>query len=116
MTRITPDQVLEAFERTGFTPSKEVWFVDIESKRADAIGILAMIKLNHNYEGLKWSFFRIGEYETLSQVLGTGLVYMRGFIRGFEGGFLSHQFYGSDRYKSGYNDGKAAWEAVKHLE
>lgn len=103
MKRITPEIALQAFEETGFKPVQE-WFYDVGGC-ACAIGAISVCKGNVADEFTAINFAN-KEF---------GRMYSLGFQMGFDGERKPITAYIFKPLRTGYEDGIAAWETVKHL-
>lgn len=116
--RITPDQVKAAYEMTGLRPVQCEW-LDTAAGRNCACGLSAVYAERFNIDSLEEAH---GFYDDdgISETIEVGLEldrnYISGFVAGFDAGDIdntSNLF--TDIFKLGFEDGVAAWEAVKHL-
>ncbi|ALS22125.1 hypothetical protein [Paenibacillus naphthalenovorans] len=104
MNRITPEMVLKAYQKTGLKPIRGEYFSD-----GCACGMGAIYKL---HGGNIISGIEVDKY-TMNL---TSINYMEGFYTGFDGKEdLTEETAFNKEEWMGYVDGKAAWEAVKHL-
>ena len=114
--RITPEEVLAAYEATGLKPVQESWTDMVNGQRCGC-GLTAVAMSKR--KGLDFSdfFSNLGDLDAedrmLAHELGLPLDYVWGFAAGFDG----NSPFGIDYadWRLGYKDGRAAWEAVKHL-
>ncbi|WP_010271408.1 hypothetical protein [Paenibacillus senegalensis] len=111
INRIAPEQVKEAYEKTGLKPMQNGWF-EISTKCA--CGLSAVLAAEKGIEWLESQFrLRRSRSYIASERLNLLPSYVTGFTSGFDGGVFFHSEGGTSAL--GYEDGKAAWEAVKHL-
>jgi hypothetical protein len=101
MKRITPQEVLEAYEKTGLKPMQG----DYYPQEGCACGMGAIATSNGYIDTGLEPF-----YSKLFRKYGTK--YHDGFTHGFDGGTVVMN---NENFIKGHTDGKAAWEAVKHL-
>lgn len=108
INRITADRVLAAFETTGLIPMQEEW-LDTTAGRNCACGLMAVYAAR----------FGLGSLDDYVEAIKEGFElehdYVNGFTVGFDGRPDKLLVRASGAFKQGYEDGKAAWEAVKHL-
>lgn len=112
MKRITPEQVVEAYKRTGWVPEQGEWVRDKPGgKRCGCAlgvmigdGIVSLLNCNSNKS----------PYAVVSGALKLTPGYVDGFAQGFDGplsrSYLSTK---SEFFNTGYTDGRDAWEAVQ---
>lgn len=105
MKRITPDQVIEAYQLTGWKPIQDDW-IDKVNGQICGCGLAVLIG---DAEKVR-NFDSDIEYRVADE-LGLSVEYVTGFVQGFDGGVMLNYFTGE--HKAGYEDGRAAWEAVK---
>lgn len=110
--RIAPQDVRKAYKRTGLKPKRGRW-LDKRNNCACALGAMIADKkveiqeTQHPYNGktVRWT-------DTVRRGFGLSWSYINYFWRGFDG-------WGKESWPianhSAYQDGKAAWEAVKDL-
>lgn len=99
MKRITQDQVVEAYRRTGWRPIQEAFYGRINGQHCGCgLGVMAGEDLGED----------ISDY---AEALGLDHDYASGFTYGFDGNTL-YGAPGTPRML-GWQDGRAAWEAVK---
>lgn len=115
INRITPDQVKAAYESTGLKPEQCIW-IDTSAGRNCACGLSTVYVSKFDQETLETKVSTADGYFPV--VIGHGLEldyhYVDGFTCGFDGASsLLDRVH--ERFKQGYEDGVAAWEAVKHL-
>jgi hypothetical protein len=105
MNRITPEIALKAYLDQDMIPIREEW-CEIRDGRKCGCGLTAVYASR-----VENGFADVEQAEHPTSLLREGLElsgsYIRGFIAGFDGEDLSTI--------DGYEDGRAAWEAVKHL-
>ncbi|WP_308636121.1 hypothetical protein [Paenibacillus silvisoli] len=103
MKRITVEMVKEAYSRTGLKPHQgDFYYLDGLTQCACGLGVLYTAE-----KGIKdrWCANR-------SAINKFGEEYATGFVNGFDQeGSKSNE----ETYLIGYEDGRAAWEAVKEL-
>jgi hypothetical protein len=102
-TRITPEMVIEAYMKTGLKPAKNLF---VEDGCACAIGALFTAAGQDSDNAYDHEIVDWAKEQTKSND------YPYGFMAGFDGGLFKTSNEESNR---GIEDGKAAWEAVKHL-
>lgn len=101
--RITPEQVLSAYEQIGLTPLQND-FISADGCKACAIMAIHIAAGGESYINL-----------ALDRANNTyGFRYRECFIKGFDG-YNQDYHHLSEFEKEAYADGEAAWEAVKHL-
>jgi hypothetical protein len=96
--------VKEAYAKTGLKPMRGHYYQFADDGHSCACGIGA-IYYNRNVEyakGMRASKLASAEY---------GEMYKHGFTAGFDG--HSQDAINDTEYKTGYEDGRAVWEAVK---
>lgn len=103
MNRITPEIALEAYENTGLRPKKEMFF-DNESYPVCACAIGAVFVFSGNIAD------ELGAEMSAKTLYGWG--YTVGFQKGFDG-WTEETI--TENEVTGFIDGRATWEAVKHL-
>lgn len=111
INRITADKVLAAFETTGLIPMQDEYAGTLGNKRC-ACGLSAVYIAKRGYD----SFETLGSIradDILSEELDLNGFYFNGFIYGFDGHSCSAEM--GELFVAGWEDGKASWEAVKHL-
>lgn len=107
MKRVTPEQVIDAYRRTGWEPVQDEWFDKIDGKVCGC-ALTAMIGSENR---LREIMSMPGELEELiAAELGLSEDYVIGFVQGFDERAF---FGGGDVARIGWQDGKAAWEAVR---
>lgn len=115
--RITPDEVLEAYEETGLLPEQCEWAFEHEdgSRCACGLGAIYSNRVEEGFETLGNT--AASEFDLIEDVLGLSRPYMYGFISGFDKTDIPFPIRENDREEAerGHSDGRAAWEAVKHL-
>ena len=107
--RITAEQVVEAYKKTGLTPARGVYF-----HNGCGCGLTAVtLTVDPEFFDKHPSHFGI----ELAELLSINQSYMDGFIRGFDGGLPITQLFFDPDYKDGYLDGASAWEQAhkQHL-
>ena len=98
--RITPEQVVEAYRKVGYSPARSKW---INRDRKSCCGLTAVAL----EKGFNPEFVHSGR--DLAQFLGLPYNdYVLEFADGFDG---THREF--DYISAGYEDGQAVWEAVK---
>ena len=109
--RITPDQVVEAYLATGLVPIRDGWTDRIGDRRCGC-GLTAVATQisEANYDRISNA---IMEEYVIADLLDLSPKYVGGFADGFDGG--KRDPYESEDWQLGYEDGRSAWEAVKHL-
>lgn len=112
INRITPDQVKAAYESTGLKPEQCIW-IDTSTGRNCACGLSAVYAARFDAKDLVYD-------GSIFDVIADGLClqdsYVSGFVAGFDhGGAADSANLTPEVFKLGYEDGVAAWEAVKHL-
>lgn len=105
--RISPREVLEAYRKTGYTPSGNLF---VDENRACPLGAMAVIESPHVRD--MWGNAGIVAHCLLAQRLSTGFsAYMTGFTCGFDGA-AGAGVYGDvervRRYRQGFRDGERA--------
>ena len=113
MKRITAEQVVEAYKKTGLTPIQDHWFAKTSSSPCGCgLTAVAMAKgLTEVYR------LDISLPVRIRNTLAIPYPYMDGFSTGFDGDELvEREAYESDEdwelYQLGHDDGMSAWEAV----
>lgn len=102
MNRIIPEQVEEAYKKTRLKPRQGYW---INDRCACGLGVVYAKKTGARS-------FSAGLPGKIRRRFGLSLNYLEGFIVGFDG----ERDYSVDKeFKQGFEDGKAAWNRVKHL-
>jgi hypothetical protein len=124
VNRITPDQVVEAYRKTGLKPTRSSWFGQLSHQECEACGqtAVAVAEGNVTIDDLKKvNNLTIEEFEdgamTTCQLCYAAAVKLTGspdYVTGFVAGFDNcRRFPGRDNaYHDGYDDGAAAAEAV----
>lgn len=102
MKRITPEEVVEAYRVTGLKPIRGDFYLASLSC-ADGIGVLwhKILMTGHRPIGVDIYDWACGQYYSY---------YTNYFIEGFNGYKCSNL--PNKRAKQGYEDGRAAWDAV----
>lgn len=111
MKRISPEEVLSAYQKTGMGVQVEYLYVALtESKpQGCGLGALCVDKFNpKTYEEKKKLY--LSSLEEVATLLGLSLTYTKGFATGFDGGPLSLPLYKPKAHISyglgtGYQDG-----------
>ena len=107
MRRITPEEVLKAYEKTGLKPMQGDYF----SKDGCACGLGAIAKKQGLIE-----YTAIGSVCCYGTSINLISVYGESYHNGFANGFDDLGSDDLDRdLAQCFEDGMAAWEAVKHL-
>lgn len=112
--RITPAEILEAYEKTGFIPKQGSWLEEIDGPNNCACGLTAMVytvdpTIPASYWGRR-GFWLCEQYLELDRW------YAEGFIDGFDSETdPDWEIDWDPAYLRGLEDGKAAWLAVRHL-
>lgn len=107
MKRITPEEVVAAYDKTGLSVARQEYFSD-KGRCACGLGAYAAAFLGSNPMA--------DEGFDVSRVLsdsGFGWLYRHGFGNGFDGDNRESSLTGHSEYQAGVKDGVAAWEAVK---
>jgi hypothetical protein len=99
--KIKPEQVIEAYKKTGLIPKQKVTLKD-----GCACGLGAIYALEHGAEKKDW----IGLLHVISSFNDKDKDYGIGFADGFDG--LPRAYIEFSEYRTGHEDGKAAWKAV----
>lgn len=108
--RITPDQVVEAYRKTGLLPVQGRWFRSA-GPDACACGLTALV---HAF-GEGWQRDHgAPTFEGIEQAVGLTPDYASGFMRGFDGMDPRHLACGE--HKAGHADGVAAWRAIEEAK
>lgn len=116
MNRITPEQVLKAYEQRGLKPMQDQWYEKAGQDRCGCALTAVILSQHPELEDLE-------EEESLNEHIDSchGALldsldndYISGFIGGFDQGKIP-TINARPVYLDGHNDGKAVWEAVKHL-
>jgi hypothetical protein len=119
MRRITPEEVLKAYEETKIIPVNKDWGYrkDDGTFCGCALTAIACQELTYLSFNSIISDLEDGAEEVLE---GLSKDYILGFVEGYDGLSLSSEdYYRDDEYKDyeqymqGYEDGQACWEAVK---
>jgi hypothetical protein len=109
MNRITPEMVLRAYEEQEMIPIQDEWTDMQEGMKCGCA--LAAVFTSQVDEG----FEMIGRTHDVENLMVGELkldpFYIRGFIYGFDGSGECPIHASIE----GYDDGRKAWEAVKHL-
>lgn len=108
LKRITPEQVVEAYRRTGWRPIQEAFYDRINGQHCGCglsvlVGDAEKVLQMECYTGLRLQLF--------ANELGLTADYVSGFIRGYDGDGGS-SWWDSEKLL-GWQDGRACWEAVK---
>jgi len=115
--RITPEEVLAAYKATGLRPEQAEWAIEYEggSRCACGLGAIFSSKVENGFQTLYGSLY--SESDLIGDELGLSPSYIYGFTYGFDGQPSPPITQPNEREESerGYRDGRAAWEAVKHL-
>jgi hypothetical protein len=121
--RITPEEVVEAFNETGLIPKQGRYFNLNEKGSLCACGLGALYdyKWGLNDDGIRVTKDNIPElYQNIGEFLEKeySTTYRIGFAHGFDDIPTAVDFYKSDSlleemYSSGHEDGRAAYEAVR---
>lgn len=98
--RITPEEIVEAYKKTGLTPARGTF---VSGKMACGLGAYARSK---GFDGYFVANFLEG--------MGITANYRTGFISGFDDTELCTCCAGLER-DAAYKDGEAAWEASRSL-
>jgi hypothetical protein len=107
--RVTPEQVLAAYEATGLVAVRARYTDVTDDGKLCACGLSAVYIHQSGDEG--YNTLRYGsEDDLITGKLNVTQKYLNSFIDGFDGMTKS-----SPADPQAYEDGKAAWEAVKHL-
>lgn len=102
MKRLTVQEVLEAYKETGLQPEQDDYFP--HHGTACALGAVARHRDGcEDVDGFQADFL-------VSTIYGS--IYVQHFSNGFDGLSCSAV---TDEQLAAYQDGQAAWEAVKHL-
>ena len=102
MDRITPEQVIEAYRKIDYSPARESW---LNEERKSCCGLTA-VALANGLTPPKDGFLSGG---IVAEHLGLSYSgYTVAFADGFDG-LSKDEFHDP----AGYEDGQAAWEAVK---
>jgi hypothetical protein len=108
MRRFSAETVKAAYETTGLSPTRSLWFGD-----GCACGLTAvMVAEKRLYlDDLDDDLLEDMTYGFVAKKLEVPEDYVNGFARGFDGygGILM----ASDDFQAGDEDGRAAWEAVR---
>ena len=109
--RLSPDDIAEAYDRIGATPRRNTYF-HMSSNSGCGIGVFAIANLGCEPD---W------DSRTVNAMLrdsGYDNNYRRGFAWGFDGDELDAEHdrdvMSNELFMTGYPDGQAAWEKVKH--
>lgn len=105
--RITPEMVLEAYKVTGLKPIRDEWVNKIDGKECGC-GLTAIFCAQVDDGFSELSGAGLWADDTIGRALNLDQRYVHGFTAGFDGGAKLD-------YGEAYEDGRAAWEAVKHL-
>lgn len=117
--RITPTEVLTAYDKTSLKPQQGNYFINDFSC---ACGLGAVFAYSRpNYKQVDYYNENCDVTEVVDTVYGED--YRAGFVHGFDDcnySYLSYAYQDLDspkraRYIDGLEDGKSAWEAVRHL-
>jgi hypothetical protein len=110
MKRITPEQVVEAYETTGYKPIRMGWFID-RGDHCEACGLTVCSVANGNTPPRENGALITKWTEYLSQSLGISKWYLHGFVAGFD---QCHSALVATHTEAGqgYRDGLAAAHAV----
>lgn len=108
MNRITPEQVVDAYRRTGWRPIQEAFYDRINGQHCGCglsvlVGDAEKVLQMDGYIGRRLQLF--------ANELGLTADYVSGFIRGYDGDG-GGPWWGSEKFL-GWQDGRACWEAVK---
>jgi len=115
--RITPEEVLAAYAETGLKPKQCEWaWEDINGVRG-ACGLGAIYSNQFENGFVELINPTISEFDLVGDSLGLSQAYVNGFVYGFDGHLSLPEIPSEKREETerGFADGKAAWEAVKHL-
>lgn len=110
MRRLSPDEVIDAYQKTGRTPQRGSYRGFDGSTFACGVGAVAIAHKN--------CADALGIFQTFVHELGYGASYHDGFTNGFDGRsreLIKSEMWEFKRFVDGYEDGQAAWEAVKAL-
>jgi hypothetical protein len=102
MKRITPEEVLDAYAKTGLKPHRGVWLWKECGKRCGC-GLGAMYVANGGDPPKVWS-------QEVIKTLGISIDYLNGFTCGFDDESPDYEPGGEE--EQGYTDGLAAAAAV----
>lgn len=118
MNRITPEQVVAAYQATGLTPLQSSYAGrDAEGHVCAACGLTAMAAAEGVAIDELIMHFLPGIHirRELYKKFGYTEEYLVGFADGFDQSPVLRVFDDGEPYHDGYEDGKAAWAAVKRL-
>ena len=120
MRRITAEEVIEAYGKTGLTPIQEEWFVNFKSGSgpcACGLTAVAMAKGLSEVSRLK----DISLPLRVRRTLDISFPYMDGFTMGFDGYNIAdtdenYEDYDKwKQYQQGHSDGVVAWGLVNQM-
>lgn len=114
MKRITPEQVLEAYNGTGLTPGNQMWLY-FRGDGTACVCALSAIAISqgklYEYEIASDDFTR----RDMAEALDLPVAYVHGFTNGFDCADYYNVYTDEvDRmnYKQGFEDGERAWRTV----
>lgn len=109
MRRITPEEVVEAYRKTGAKPCPNVYLVFTDNECL-ACGLGAVLLAEREQEAIAAVREGGGSLPMIWDMVGAA------YEEGFSGGFDPRPFPApegpGERIQQGYEDGRAAWEAV----
>lgn len=110
MKRLSPDEVIDAYQKTGRIPQRGSYRGFDGSTFACGVGAVALAQKN--------CADALDIFQTFVYELDYGLTYHDGFTSGFDGRIrelIKPERWEFKRFVEGYEDGQAAWEAVQPL-
>lgn len=105
--RITPEEAVAAYAKTGFEPIRGEYFGD-SCKAGCGIGAYTVAFLGYRPCGVD-----AANVSAAMSKAGFSNDYRRGFACGFDGDRLPESWVKDTDTPTGYADGKAAWDAVR---
>lgn len=110
MRRITPQEVLDAYNQTKLVPVNSEWgYVATENGMKCGCALTALGTCKTDFDEFLDNVMEC-ECEYVADLLGYDQEYLTGFVDGFDGCFFMGQ---SDNFRLGAKDGVAAREEVE---
>jgi hypothetical protein len=113
MNRANIQNIDKVFEEIGFVPCQNAWLKTYEAKN-QCCGLSAlMIKDDIEFPG---KIYGISSFKVVAEIVQDKFNFTSEYIIGFVHGFDNYTYLNeNEEYNTGYDDGKTAWNKVKHL-